>query len=119
MIKEFPPLKEDVEDVSYDIEFLFTNIPTNDTNDYILDQTYPQHKLKPICSKLIFKPLLIRLSKEVAFTLNSNFSKQADDCTMGCLFSVTFSDIYFTKMERDVVHSFSRYFIVGMRWYIS
>ena len=36
-IKELPPLKEDKEDVSYDIESLFTNIPINNAIDYILD----------------------------------------------------------------------------------
>ena len=40
LVKELPPLKEDKENVSYDIESLFTNIPVNDTIDYILDQIY-------------------------------------------------------------------------------
>ena len=69
LIKELPPIKEDEEDVSYDIESLFTNIPINDTIDYILDDIYVQHKLKPICSKLILKRLIIKLSTEVPFTL--------------------------------------------------
>ena len=69
LIKELPPIKEDEEDVSYDIESLFTNIPINDTIDYILDDIYVQHKLKPICSKLILKRLIIKLSTEVTFTL--------------------------------------------------
>ena len=34
LIKELPTLKEDKEDVSYDIESLFTNIPINDAVDY-------------------------------------------------------------------------------------
>ena len=40
LIKELPPLKEDEEDASHDIESLFTHIPINDTIDYILDQIY-------------------------------------------------------------------------------
>ena len=71
MIKELPPLKEDEEDISYDIESLFTNIPINATIDYILDQVYDQRKLKSICSKLILKWLLIKLPTEVTFTFNS------------------------------------------------
>ena len=110
LIKELPPLKEDEEDVSYDIESLFTNIPINDTIDYILDQIYVQHKLKPISRKLIFKRLLIKLSTEVTFTCNSKFCKQADGFTMGGPLSVTFSDIYMTKMERDVLHPFNPIF---------
>ena len=37
LIKELLPPKEDEEGVSYGIESLFTNIPINDTIDYILD----------------------------------------------------------------------------------
>ena len=36
-IKNIPPLQEDEEDVSYDVESLFTNITINETIDYILD----------------------------------------------------------------------------------
>ena len=78
LIKELPPLKEDEEDVSYDTESLFTNILINDTIDYILDKIYVQHKLKPICSKLILKRLLVKLSTEVTFIFNSKFCKQTD-----------------------------------------
>ena len=53
-LKNIPPLQED-EDVSYDVESLFTNIPINETIDYILDQIYNKQRLNPICSKLIFK----------------------------------------------------------------
>ena len=110
LIKELPPLQEDEEDVSYVIESLFTNIPINDTIDYTLEQIYVEHKFKPICSKLIFKGLLIKLSTEITFTFNSKFCKQTDGCTMGGPLSVTFSDIYMTKMERHVVCSFNRIF---------
>lgn len=47
-MKESPPCKEDGENVSYDVESYFTNISNKDTIDYILDQIYVQHKLKPI-----------------------------------------------------------------------
>ena len=54
-IKNIPPLQEDEEDFSYYMESLSTNIPINETIDYVLDQIYNKKKLKPICSKLIFK----------------------------------------------------------------
>ena len=54
-IKNIPPLQEDEEDVSYYMESLSTNIPIDETIDYVLDQIYNKKKLKPICSKLIFK----------------------------------------------------------------
>ena len=86
------------------MESLFTNIPINETIDYILDQIYNKKKLKPICPKLIFKRLLLKLATEVTFTINNNFFKQtADGCTMGGPLSVTFSDIFMIKMENDIV----------------
>ena len=94
-IKNIPTLQE-YEDVSYDVESLFTNIPIN---DYILDQVYNKKKLKPICPKLIFKRLLLKLATEVTFTINNNFFKQTDGCTMGGPLSVTISDIFIIKME--------------------
>ena len=59
------------------MESLFTNIPINETIDYILDQIYNKKKLKPICPKLIFKRLLLKLATEVTFTINI-FFKQMD-----------------------------------------
>ena len=38
-------LSEDEEDVSYDVESLFTNIPINETNDFICDEIYTHEKL--------------------------------------------------------------------------
>ena len=50
--KIFPDLStlED-EDVSYDVESLFTNIPVKETIYYTIDQIYEQKKLTPICKK--------------------------------------------------------------------
>ena len=72
-IKNIPPLQEDEEDVSYYMESLSTNIPINETIDYVLDQIYNKKKLKPICSKLIFKNLSLKLATEVTFTIYNNF----------------------------------------------
>ena len=57
----------------------------------------------PICLKLIFRRLLIKLATEYTFKLSSRFLKQVDGCTMRGPLSVTFSDIYMVKMENDVV----------------
>ena len=95
-------LQDDEEDVSYDVESLFTNIPIEETINYIIEQIYVHKKLTPICSKPILR-VLIKLAAECTFKLNSRFLKQVDDCTMGGPLSVTFSDIYMVKMENDIV----------------
>ena len=56
-----------------------------------------------ICSKLIFRRLLIKLATECTFKFNSRFFKQVEGCTKGGPLSVTFSDIYMVKMENDIV----------------
>ena len=103
MLSSIPPLQDDEEDVSYDVESLLTNIPIQETINYINEQIYVHKKLTPICSKLIFRKLLIKLATECTFKFNSRFLKQVDGCTMGGPLSVTFSDIYMVKMENDVV----------------
>ena len=94
MLSSNPPSQDDEEDVSYDVESLFTNIPIEETINYIIEQIYVHKKLTPICSKPILRRVLIKLATECTFKLNSRFLKQVDDCTMGGPLSVTFSDIY-------------------------
>ena len=103
MIKNEPPLKDNEEYVSYDVESLFTNVPINDTIDYILQQIYDNNKLPILCSKLIMKRLLYKLTTESTFIFNGKYFKQTDGCTMGGPLSVIFSNIYMTKLEKDVV----------------
>ena len=57
----------------------------------------------PICSKLIFRRLLIKFNAECTFKFNNRFFKQVDGYTMGGPLFVTFSDIYMVNMENDVV----------------
>ena len=54
-----------------------------------------------MCSRLIFKRLLMKLATELTFTFN-NFCKQIDGCTLGGPLSVTMSDICMVEMETDV-----------------
>ena len=103
MLSSIPLLQDDEEDVSYDVESLYTNIPIEETINYIIDQIYVHKKLKPICSKLIFRRSLIKLSTECTFKFNSRFLKQVDGCPMVGSLSVTFNDIFMVKMENDIV----------------
>ena len=103
MLSSIPPFKDDEEDVSNDVESLLTNIPIQETINYITEQIYVYKKLTPICSKLIFRRLLLKLAAECTFKVNNRFLKQVDACTIGGLLSVTFSDIYMVKMENDFV----------------
>ena len=59
--------------------------------------------MKPICSKLIFKQLLYKLTTECTCQFNAKFFKQIDGCSMGGPLPVTLSDIHMTRTENNVV----------------
>ena len=67
MLKEQIPLSLDEEYVLYDVESLFTNIPIDETISYIINKIYQKNKLPQICSKIIFKRVLYKLTTEVSF----------------------------------------------------
>ena len=84
---------DDYEDVSYDVENLFTSIPVKETIDYIIQKIYVRKEIKPFCKKSIFIKLLKKLTQECVFTINNRLIKQVDGCPMGGPVSVAFSDI--------------------------
>ena len=97
-------LQEDEEDISYDVESLFTNVPLEDTIEYILDEIYVHKTLKPICkSRLIMKRFLKRLASDCIFSINGRLLKQIDGCSMGSPLSVILAGIFMKILERKVV----------------
>ena len=62
MLSSILPLQDDQEDLSYDDESLFTNIPIEETINDTIEQIYIQKNFMPICSKLIFRRLLVKLA---------------------------------------------------------
>ena len=80
---EQPAPEENEEYVSYDAVSLFTTIPINDTIKCILKEIYIHNKLPHICTKLIFKRLLLKLATESTYNFQYQFYKQTGGCTMG------------------------------------
>ena len=62
----------------------------------ILHEIYVENELPKLCSKLIFKRLLLKLTPENTFMINSAFYKQVNACVIGGIFSVIFSDVCLT-----------------------
>ena len=59
-------LQDDEEDISY--ESLFTNVPVEETIEYILDEIYENKRWKPLCkSRLIMIRLLQKLISNSLF----------------------------------------------------
>ena len=64
ILSSIPPFQDDKEDVSYDVELLFTIVPIEETINYITEQSNVHKTLTPICLKLTFRRLLIKLATE-------------------------------------------------------
>ena len=103
MIKNQAPLSSDEKYVSYDVDSLFTNIPIEETIEYIIHQIYNEKKVPQICSKTIFRRLMYKLTTECAFQFNQNLFKQTEGCSMGGPLSVTLADIHMIRTEKDIV----------------
>ena len=114
MIKRLPPLPDDEEYVSYDVVSLFTNALLDETID-IIDSVYTHKKLPQICSKLVFRRLLEKITKDYTFQLCFKCYKQVDSCAMDGPLSVTLSDIYMAKMEDDIVEKYQPTFSQTLR----
>ena len=99
MIKPLPPLPDDEEYVSYDVVSLFANIPLDETIDYQIQSIYTHKKLPQICSKLVFRRLLEKITKDCTFQLCFKLYKQLDGCAVGGPLSLTLSNIYMAKMK--------------------
>ena len=69
------PFSEDEEDVSYDVESLFTNISLKDTINFICEEIYVHKKLEPISKKSAFKKLLYKLITECIFNATGKLEK--------------------------------------------
>ena len=95
---------EDYEDISNNVESLFTNLLAKETIEYILHKIYVE-PVKPFCKKSIFKKLFVNLTKECFFPFNkfrlisSGLIKQIDRCPVGGPLSVAFSEFFMCKME--------------------
>ena len=66
---------DDYEDVSYDVESSFTNIPVKETIGYIIQKNYVKNEIKPFCKRSIFTKLLKKRTRECVFTVNSRLIK--------------------------------------------
>ena len=74
-ILTFPELVKDVsnsneyEDISYDVEPLFTSITVEKIIYYIVDRIYVRKEFEPLRKKLILKKRLFKLTKECVFSI--------------------------------------------------
>ena len=63
--------------------YLFTNIPIEETIQYLIHQIYNEKKVSQICSRTIFRCLMYKLTTQCAFEFKQNLFKQTEGCNMG------------------------------------
>ena len=73
MAQNLPSLDQDEDDVSYDVDSLFTNFPIQETIDYIVKEICFKNKLKPICSKINFTRLFKKACDEEHINFQQTF----------------------------------------------
>ena len=96
-------LEDDVILVSYDVSSLFTEVPLDETFDYIIEEIYVNNKLPALGTKLLSKRLLCYVTKNTVFSFNDRLCRQTDGCGMGNSLSPVLANIFMTKLEADVV----------------
>ena len=115
MLSSMAPLQNDEDDISYDAGSLFTNFPIDERVNYIIEQMQVQKKLIPICLKLIFRGLLLKLATKCTFKFKNRFLKQVGGFTMSGTLSVTSSGIYMVKIENNTLIPSKTIFY---RWFV-
>ena len=94
--------------MSYDAESWFTSILVSKTVDYIIKEIYENKVIKQMCkSKLTFRRLLEKLTKNCVFSVNDTLVKQIEACPMGGAIFVIMSGIHMKRMEKDCVDPFN------------
>ncbi|CAF1146756.1 unnamed protein product, partial [Brachionus calyciflorus] len=92
---------EDSEMLSFDFESLFTNVPTLETIEQILDLAYKEgrtlfYRLK----RIELKHLLIVCTQESHFQFNGEYFDQTDGVAMGSLLGPLFANIFMSEFEK-------------------
>ena len=81
-MKMFHTTSKVYEDVSYDVEGLFTSIPVKETIDYIIQKIYVKKEIT-ILQKLYFYKITKGTYSKCVFSINNRLIKQVNVWPMG------------------------------------
>ena len=74
-----------------------------ETIDHIIHKIYTENKLPKLGSKMLFKRLLLKVTKGTVFSFNNHLYKQVDQWGMGNSLSPVPANIFMSKLEDDIV----------------
>ena len=86
--------------VSFDVESLFTNIPTIETIEIILNRAFKHSETFHQMNRDTLKKLLIICTQESHFQFNGNYYDQIDGVAMGSPLGPLFANIFMDEFEQ-------------------
>ena len=92
-----------------DVENLFTNVPIDETIDYICDKVYRGEKEPVEIPEKIMRDLLYTCTSEVPFLSHrGELFRQAGGVSMGSPLGCLFAEMYMAKVEEDTFKTINR-----------
>ncbi len=87
--------------VSFDVESLFTNIPTEETINIILNRVYKDYDTFYGMKRETLRRLLTYCTQEAHFKFNNKFYEQIDGVAMGSPLGPLFANIFMDEFENS------------------
>ena len=107
---------------SLDADFLFTNIPLEETIDICIDNSYNDNENPPNIPKHDFRNLLNIVTKETFFMFNNKYYKQVDGVAMRSPLGPALANIFMGSFESkwlcDCPNDFKPVLLTLYQWYI-
>ena len=94
------PINNDQYMVSFDVESLFTNIPTLETIDIIISRAFKNNRKFHGLTKESLKKLLIICTQKSHFQFNGKYYDQIDGVAMGSPLGPLFANIFMDEFEK-------------------
>ena len=104
--------------LSFDVEWLFTNVPLDRTIDIILKRIYDHKELETPITRCEMKEMLTLCTKNVHFTYNRKIFVQTDGVAMGSPLGPVFADIFMIELEKTLLPDIYIQYIKFWRRYI-
>ena len=89
--------------ISFDVKSLFTNVPLDETIDFILKKVYDEKKIQTNIPKKVLKELPYICTKQLHFTFNNNIYIQCVGVAMDSPLGPLLANIFMTSLDEDLI----------------
>ena len=89
--------------VSFDVKYLFKNVPLDRTIDIILKKIYDKHEITTNIGRKEMKDLITHCTKNTLFTFNNDIYQQRDGVAMGSPLGSVLTGIIMVELENSIV----------------